>query len=90
MTKLPTDVAFDLLVVEQLHDIVKCEDDSGCERTAHWMLRCGGSLGGDCSVVDFLCSPHRVEFDEWAATLDWVKCKRCDTPLSKPLPWVAV
>jgi hypothetical protein len=87
MTKLPTDVAFDLLVVEQLHDIVKCEDDSGCDRAAHWMLRCTGE---GCSVVDFLCTPHRAEFEQWAEPLDWVKCTKCQTPLARPLPWVAL
>lgn len=89
MTKLPTDVAFDLLVVEQLHDIVPCEwRDEPCDRTGHWLLSCPG-----CPRADTFCTPHRVELDRWVADAIApvaVTCADCDTALSVPLPWVAV
>lgn len=86
MTKLPTHVAFDLLVVEQLHDIVPCSwEDDPCSRTAHWVLMCT-----QCGDMDFLCSPHRVHLDEAEADDDEVYCTACEHVHSMPLPWQAV
>lgn len=81
MTKLPTDVAFDLLVVEQLHDIVKCEwEEEPCGRTAHWLLQCKR-----CPKSDTLCTPHRVELDEWAGDgTDYVLTCDCGAYPSPP------
>jgi hypothetical protein len=88
MTKLPTHVAFDLLVVEQLHDIIPCdwEEDGGCTRTAHWTMTCPR-----CGGLDLLCTPHRVNLDEAAAADDdEVYCTGCKFVHLPPLPWRAV
>jgi len=82
-----TDVTFDLLVAEQLHDIVPCDD---CEATAHWSLHCSNP---ECDVVDLVCGEHRREFDEAVARTpkrnEWA-CDRCDTAPALPVRWVAL
>lgn len=81
MTKLPTHVAFDLLVVEQLHDIVPCEWSTPCKKTARWIISCSA-----CSFTSTICNPHR-EFNDSRPS---ISCPECGLMVSKPYPWVAL
>lgn len=84
MTINLTDVTFDLLVAEQLHDIVPCYY---CPNTAHWVIQCGY-----CAHACFRCSTHRDEWEGRRARFN-VVCAKCDSPypaLPAPLPWVAL
>lgn len=83
MTKLPTDVAFDLLVVEQLHDIVPC-DSHLHSRTARWTITCNG-----CGLVSFACNPCRDFYDNDRGEDD-VYCTKCQATWPAPTPWVAL
>lgn len=87
------DTRFDLLVIEELHDVIGCnwgeseygDTDNGrepCSRTAHWVLKCPG-----CPQLDLYCTPHRVMDDEWAKTARDVHCMDCDTKYPVPFQW---
>lgn len=83
MTKLPTDVVFDLLVVEQLQDVVPCDE---CDRTAHWTMVCA-----ECGVPTLACTPCRVGVDQWAVQPGVVPgCRDCRSRHPLPLPWLAL
>jgi len=82
-----TDVTFDLLVAEQLHDIVPC-DDADCDRTAHWHYthKCGSQWFG--------CDIHRGKHDELVASAKasgrYFRPNCCGGPVPVPTPWVAL
>jgi len=78
-----TDVTFDLLVAEQLHDIVPCEE---CKRTAHW------TWVHTCGEVWLACSAHRAQLDVWCGSRpsEELYCLVCDQNIPTPTPWVAL
>jgi len=78
-----TDVTFDLLVAEQLHDIVPC-DSTKHTRTAHWTITCV-----KCSLVSVACDPCRDYYDAEPSRQD-IFCMRCNTVWPTPTPWVAL
>lgn len=87
MTINLTDVTFDLLVAEQLHDIVPCAIDE-CESTAHWYLRCCG-----CGNLILRCASHRAVVDRRHIGALYTDCVECDHVYAvspTPLPWVAL
>lgn len=85
MTINLTDVAFDLLVAEQLHDIVPC---GYCKKAAHWYVQCQS-----CAHVCLRCSLHRDADEERRQRVDWIKCRECEErypPLPAEWNWVAL
>lgn len=80
------DVAFDLLVVEELHDAVQCEwKGTPCERSAHWSLVCP-----QCTDVLLVCTPHRARLDELLRVALGIECDECDHAWRRVFPWSAL
>lgn len=79
-----TDVTFDLLVVEQLHDVVPC-DSTLHSRTAHWTISCIG-----CGLVSLACDPCRNYYDDSGDGADDIYCTTCSAVWPTPTPWRAL
>lgn len=79
-----TDVAFDLLVVEQLSDAVPCEGDAdnSCPLEAQWVYTHG------CGHSTLVCTPHRSLIDDWMRKAKRPKCDTCEMDVARPLGWL--
>lgn len=83
------DVAFDLLVAEQLNDAVPCQESNfvgklelECPLEAQWVYTHG------CGHSTLVCTPHRILIDDWMRKVKRPKCDICEMDVARPLPWL--